>query len=101
MLAIKNGVNNLKQWASSIWIPRTLKDLDWFYKLNPTTPTHLPTSEEYRIVSPASQRKYIAPKNDQIHHHYYYTRDARRAFPQTLVYTQPEITKLVAAQTLA
>lgn len=100
MQSVKNFALGSKKWVQSIWIPRTMQDLEWLYKLNPTTPTHLPTSEEYRVVAPASQKKYVAPKNELIHHHNYYTRDTRRAYPQTLVYTQPEITKLVAAQKL-
>lgn len=89
-----------KNWFSSIWYPKTFQDLEWFYKLNPTITTHVPVNDTYRKIAPASQPAYEAPKNELIHHHAYYTRDTRRAFPQTLVYTQSELRQLAIQQTM-
>ncbi|KAJ3297737.1 hypothetical protein HK104_000148 [Borealophlyctis nickersoniae] len=55
------------------------------------------TAAEYRSVSPGSQPTYVAPRNDKIAGNYYYTRDARRNYPQTVVYKPDEVLRELSA----
>ncbi|KAI8619468.1 hypothetical protein BC830DRAFT_1252670 [Chytriomyces sp. MP71] len=78
-------------------VPRSFKDLAWIIRVRPNDPPIVPSAEDYRIVSPGSQPNFARPKEDKINANYYYTRDVRRAYPATAVYTNEDIKKLVGA----
>ncbi|KAJ3016161.1 hypothetical protein HKX48_004183 [Thoreauomyces humboldtii] len=52
-------------------------------------------ADEYRAVTPGSQPTYNPQVTDKLSKNYYYTRDTRRAFPQTVVYSAQEITTML------
>eukprot|EP00842_Homolaphlyctis_polyrhiza_P003855 jgi/Hompol1/4470/HPOL_001729-RA len=62
-------------------IPRSLKDLEWIYRV----------ATEYRVVAPGSRPAYVAPVNDKISNIQYFKRDVRRAYPQTVVFSQQDL----------
>ncbi|KAI8609652.1 hypothetical protein BC830DRAFT_1173371 [Chytriomyces sp. MP71] len=89
-------------------VPRSFKDLAWLIRVvriycfeafpvetRPNDPPIVPSAEEYRTVSPGSQPNFARPKEDKINANYYYTRDMRRAYPATAVYSNEDIKKLV------
>jgi len=55
-------------------------------------------SPTYRHPSPASQALYSPPKTEasRIANNYYFQRDSRRAYPQTIVHTQQDLATLLA-----
>ncbi|KAJ3086394.1 hypothetical protein HK102_013195, partial [Quaeritorhiza haematococci] len=67
---------------------------------NPTLPPIVRENWEYRTVAPGSQPTYVPPRNTDVANNYYFTRDARRSFPQTVVYTADECQKLIAGETV-
>ncbi|KAJ3101973.1 hypothetical protein HK100_004446 [Physocladia obscura] len=78
-------------------IPRSLKDLEWIYRIRPTDPPIVPPASEYRTISPGSQIPFKRPNESAIYNNRYFARDTRRAYPATVVYTSDDIVKLTGA----
>ncbi|KAI8830413.1 hypothetical protein BJ741DRAFT_620034 [Chytriomyces cf. hyalinus JEL632] len=78
-------------------VPRSFKDLEWIYRVRPSDPAIVPAAHEYRTVSPGSQPNFARPNVEKINKNYYYTRDVRRAYPATAVYSTEDIAKIVGA----
>lgn len=89
-----------KHFGGSIYrllVPKRLSQIEWLYRVNPTSPDSHPTAEEYRKVSPGSQPDYVRPIKDKLHNDRYFQRDTRRNYPKTLTFTQNEL-KLLSSQ---
>jgi hypothetical protein len=65
-------------------IPSKVSDLEWIYRVNPRSPAYLPIADTYRTVSPGSGPQYTPLHNPTVSKFKYFTRDSRRAFPQTV-----------------
>ncbi|KAI8818683.1 uncharacterized protein EV422DRAFT_536491 [Fimicolochytrium jonesii] len=76
-------------------IPKSFKDLEWIIRTRPDVPPIMVSADEYRSVTPGSQPTYQPYKNEKLSKNYYFTRDYRRAYPQTVVYTSAEISGLL------
>ncbi|KAI8923052.1 hypothetical protein BC831DRAFT_473016 [Entophlyctis helioformis] len=75
-------------------LPRSVKELQWIYRVNPDSEGSAPQAKEYRVPAPGSQPEtYVGPKNPQISNIQYFKRDTRRAFPQTVVFSQSDLQK--------
>ncbi|KAJ3042216.1 hypothetical protein HDV00_007926 [Rhizophlyctis rosea] len=75
-------------------VPRKFEDLAWLIRVRPNVdPPIIVKADEYRTISPGSQPTYVPPVNDKIAKNYYYTRDTRRAYPQTVTYSSQEVMK--------
>ncbi|KAI8914757.1 hypothetical protein DFJ77DRAFT_463196 [Powellomyces hirtus] len=76
-------------------VPKTLRDLEWIIRARPDLPPIMAKADEYRHVTPGSQPAYQPPVDEKLSKNYYYTRDTRRAYPQTVVYSASEITRMI------
>ncbi|KAI9017608.1 hypothetical protein BC832DRAFT_545181 [Gaertneriomyces semiglobifer] len=79
------------------FIPKSFEDLAWYFRVRPDLPPIMVAAKEYREISPGSQPAYNPEREQKIAKNYYYTRDTRRAYPQTVVYESQEVTKLLPA----
>ncbi|KAI8802960.1 hypothetical protein BJ742DRAFT_777801 [Cladochytrium replicatum] len=77
------------RWLS--WIPKSIKDWKWLVIVNPDHPSSLPPASYVRSPNPGSQPAYVPWKNEAIHKNYYFNRDTRRNYPQTVVFTSSDI----------
>ncbi|KAI9347422.1 hypothetical protein DFJ73DRAFT_836680 [Zopfochytrium polystomum] len=89
----------IKKWITYHFggIPTSFKDLAWLIRVNPTWPNHLPAASEFRNVAPGSQTPYVRPFNAKISKNQYFTRDTRRSYPETVVYTSTDISKMISS----
>ncbi|TPX41504.1 hypothetical protein SeMB42_g04015 [Synchytrium endobioticum] len=87
----------LAKWISGIVkaIPKSKQDLLWLITINPD---HAPTvvrASEYRAISPGSAKQFVPTLipglNDTINKNYYFLHDARRNYPQTVIFTASEL----------
>ncbi|KAJ3152235.1 hypothetical protein HDU89_001454 [Geranomyces variabilis] len=76
-------------------IPKSFRDLEWIIRARPDLPPIMAKADEYRHVSPGSQPDYNPERSEKLSKNYYYTRDTRRAYPQTVVYKATEIAKMI------
>ena len=66
----------------------------WWLRVNPTSPNSFPLASEYRKVSPGSQPLPDLDFPEKLSNNRYYERDSRRQFPQHVVYTAAELSKI-------
>ncbi|KAI9209636.1 uncharacterized protein BJ171DRAFT_594670 [Polychytrium aggregatum] len=74
-------------------VPKSFRDLEWFYRVNPSLPPVIVKASEYRNVAPGSQPDFNRVDTTPISKNQYFTRDVRRSYPQTVVYTSEELSK--------
>ncbi|KAI9090068.1 hypothetical protein DFS34DRAFT_638165 [Phlyctochytrium arcticum] len=76
-------------------VPKSFRDLEWIIRARADVPPILVKADQYRVVSPGSQPDYHLVEEQKLSKNYYFTRDTRRAYPQTVVYTANDIQKLL------
>ena len=72
-------------------IPKSLKDLEWIYRVNPNSKNSLPVAADWRTVAPGSHPQPALPRPTKISNTQYFKRDVRRAYPQPVVYSAGEL----------
>ncbi|KAL2917506.1 hypothetical protein HK105_202787 [Polyrhizophydium stewartii] len=82
-------------------IPKSLADLKWIYRVNPNSTGSAPQASEFRVVAPGSQPPYKSPVPKKVAANYYFNRDVRRAYPQTVVFTPSELASLPSPAALS
>jgi hypothetical protein len=63
----------------------------WILRVNPESPNSFPTANEYRKTSPGNQPEYHLAKEEKLTKNYYFERDSRRNYPQTVVVTETKL----------
>ncbi|KNC96651.1 uncharacterized protein SPPG_07864 [Spizellomyces punctatus DAOM BR117] len=76
-------------------IPKSFRDLEWIIRVRPDLPPIMCKADEYRTTSPGSQPTYNPATEEKISKNYYFTRDTRRQYPQTVVYKAEEFQGLL------